>query len=235
MGNFTIISQSDVYPISKLFISAPSATKIDGINLNGSVYILTKNYSDFDIVLHGFSQANGSMNYSARNSLTLYDAAFSGNTTSANIKAGHYIHLLPKANLESFHIFSGTEAHIYTEAELPDCAFYINNGYRQAVAYKSPSKLQSQKNIELLFNSTSQFLIWPNPTTSKIFIEAMNNPVSFPDNQFTLELFDFSSRKILVEKFKNTLSIDLSGLSKGIYYIKINTDSQPSFFKIIHQ
>ena len=67
------------------------------------------------------------------------------------------------------------------------------------------------------FNETNDFTIYPNPSTDLININSINN------QSFTLvKVYDLSG-KMLIESSDNKISV--SNLSRGVYLLKIMTES----------
>jgi hypothetical protein len=69
--------------------------------------------------------------------------------------------------------------------------------------------------------SDGQFRIYPNPADEQLFIE-LNEPVQ----RLSLEIYNITGQLVMNRIFQNTSTVDLdvSGLTKGIYLLKVNTD-----------
>ncbi|MDC7996915.1 FG-GAP-like repeat-containing protein [Gilvibacter sediminis] len=87
----------------------------------------------------------------------------------------------------------------------------------------------SSENCVLSINrfSLDNAVIWPNPTNGIIKVQL---PSSFP--VIELEVYDISGRKVLTS---STTSIDLSSVSSGIYNLKITTNENFVFKRIVKQ
>ena len=73
-------------------------------------------------------------------------------------------------------------------------------------------------------NSLSQIKIYPNPASKKIFIEGLK------DTKVSVEIISSEGRKILDQtKLNNDNSIDISGISAGIYYINLKSGELKSY------
>ncbi|MBL7912367.1 MAG: T9SS type A sorting domain-containing protein [Bacteroidia bacterium] len=79
------------------------------------------------------------------------------------------------------------------------------------------------------YNSDLIFSVYPNPCSEKLFI----NPST---ENYTFEITDITSKIILFEQNKNSGCIDISGLEKGIYFLRIkNRAKQMEVKKIIKE
>jgi len=85
--------------------------------------------------------------------------------------------------------------------------------------------------IENTFEKTIE--VYPNPTTGLIIIEA---EIEFP-MECTLEVCDYSGRVVLLKQLgkEKAHEIDLSQLSKGIYYVRIKINNSYSYQKVVLQ
>lgn len=90
----------------------------------------------------------------------------------------------------------------------------INNG----VIYKLVDN-----SLNVAENDKKAFIIYPNPTTSEIFIQS-NDEELFAS---VLEIIDGYGKKVLSQKSENLplLSVNTSKLAIGLYYLKIKTNS----------
>lgn len=66
-------------------------------------------------------------------------------------------------------------------------------------------------------NELASVKMYPNPATQVVNIET--------DNVFTVELYDIQGKKIMEDKGENQLSVDVSVLQKGMYFVKVVTDT----------
>ncbi|HXK82536.1 MAG TPA: T9SS type A sorting domain-containing protein [Bacteroidales bacterium] len=95
--------------------------------------------------------------------------------------------------------------------------------------------MDSNKNItaefiavgnEQTINNTYNYLIYPNPANDFVFIEA--NSVN------NISIYMLNGQKIMeTNMFNKLIKIDLSEFSKGIYFIKLETESSIYFEKLI--
>ena len=78
-------------------------------------------------------------------------------------------------------------------------------------------------------NSSENLKIYPNPSQGKIYL----NHQKFPNNRIILaEIFNALGQVVFSKEINNN-TIDLSKLKDGIYYIKLNFDSNNITKKII--
>ena len=75
--------------------------------------------------------------------------------------------------------------------------------------------------------SQNTITIYPNPVTNTLFINAENLEIE------SLTIYSVSGQEIITQKSPETLSIDVSGLSKGLYFIELTSNSRKSFKKFI--
>jgi photosystem II stability/assembly factor-like uncharacterized protein len=75
---------------------------------------------------------------------------------------------------------------------------------------------------------TEKFSIYPNPATEKLFLKTT-------EKNITAEFYNLAGQNILTEKLNSSLTIDISGLAKGIYFLKIWNDNVLSTKKIIKE
>jgi len=66
--------------------------------------------------------------------------------------------------------------------------------------------------------STNNFNIYPIPATNNLTIEAQNNELT------NLNLVDVNGKEILKKEFTQSTSLDVSKISKGMYYLNLKTD-----------
>ena len=77
-------------------------------------------------------------------------------------------------------------------------------------------------------NTKSSFLLFPNPTDSKLFIQL--------DNFYNTRIIIYNTfgKTVLTKKFDDKAAeLDISSLDNGVYYISIDTGNGPSMQKII--
>lgn len=73
------------------------------------------------------------------------------------------------------------------------------------------------------------FIAYPNPSKDKVFLK-----LSFAIKECVLTLFDLNGRELIREQINNNdTQIDISSLSKGIYYIKLINDNSVFVKKIL--
>ena len=82
--------------------------------------------------------------------------------------------------------------------------------------------------IPNLQSSTFNFQFFPNPFTNNLNVEANNNELS------EITLYDITSRKLLQQKFINSVSLNTEQLTKGIYIYEVrNKDGSCKKGKVV--
>ncbi|MFH0866085.1 MAG: T9SS type A sorting domain-containing protein [Bacteroidota bacterium] len=75
-------------------------------------------------------------------------------------------------------------------------------------------------------NSNNNIYIMPNPAYDRVYIKT-------PEKNYTIEIYDFTGRKLLKENPANDQSIDISELAKGTYLFRITNGKETFINKII--
>jgi len=75
--------------------------------------------------------------------------------------------------------------------------------------------------------STNDFNIYPIPATNNLTIEAQNNVL------INLNLVDINGKEILKKEFTQSASLDILHISKGIYFLNLNTEEGNFTKKIV--
>ena len=77
-----------------------------------------------------------------------------------------------------------------------------------------------------------EFNIYPNPANEKLFIESNTQ-----SQNLDLAIYNMTGQLVMKELFHNTntINLDVSGLTKGIYILKLNTDKDSYNTRIIIQ
>lgn len=77
-----------------------------------------------------------------------------------------------------------------------------------------------------------EFNIYPNPASEQLFVDSDS-----PSQKLDIELYSVTGQLVLRESFRNTgtIGLDVSGLTKGIYILKLNTDKEIYNTRIIIQ
>ena len=68
--------------------------------------------------------------------------------------------------------------------------------------------------VETLKEKAENILLFPNPSSKEVTLKKTNL-----DNYDTIEMYDYSGRNISIDKKINKNKLDVSGFSKGLYYI----------------
>jgi len=114
---------------------------------------------------------------------------------------------LNKANIGEFRVFDGTTTTFSpTSITIQAIESSPNTGIHQPI-------------------SEPAFLIYPNPVSTSFTLE-MNGNRPTPE---LVEIYNSMGQKVMsyrLEKYQNRLQIPVTGFSTGIYYIKVNNNSQ---------
>jgi pectate lyase len=101
----------------------------------------------------------------------------------------------------------------YTNLEV-----YLNEFYNPNAVITVP-EFRQQKNL---------FIIYPNPSKEKIIVETGFS------NSYSLKLFDVSSREIMSSTFSSDkISLDISSLESGIYFLRVGDGERYSVKRFI--
>ena len=166
-------------------------------------------------------------NFQGWNTLTASnDSILSGGTS--DFTARSEIHITGE-----FHAAAGSEVHIYCAPTFSDCSpdFY---GFRLSNPYTNNSS-STNKEIEVDFRKAStinSLSVIPNPSTG-LFLVQLNSKDA---NAFiqNISIFDLEGRIVYANAVNSiSVNIDLSNLSKGLYFIKANDQSNSFNQKII--
>jgi len=83
------------------------------------------------------------------------------------------------------------------------------------------------------YSIESSFNVYPNPANKKIIIKKKNQST----DEMTLTLFNIAWEPVIFKKFngQNTVELDVSALTKGIYLLKTETEDGVESKKIVLQ
>jgi len=113
--------------------------------------------------------------------------------------------------------------------------FYIDNNYvcssspQQAPPNPNNNSENEDENSNNITNSESSISIFPNPTTGIVNIIAENTKIE------NISVFDISGKVLENNSNFAGTTLDLSWLSNGVYFIKIQTPSEQTTHKVIIQ
>lgn len=85
---------------------------------------------------------------------------------------------------------------------------------------ENPDTLSSGTDILDLKHKAESILLYPNPSSKEVEVKNANL-----DTYNSIEMYDYSGRKISIEKRINNNKIDVSHLSKGLYIIVLKKDT----------
>jgi hypothetical protein len=103
----------------------------------------------------------------------------------------------------------------------------LGNGMPTYVNSFIPSPIVSCESLEIENTTANQFAVYPNPTNDIVYISTNEN--STVDK---IVICDLTGKELLI-KTNNLLEIDLSSLSSGLYFLKINSGEIMQIFKIV--
>lgn len=90
----------------------------------------------------------------------------------------------------------------------------VNNGHIIYAYFVDPTKIDDQ-------SWEQNILLYPNPVQSTLYIRLLHQPTN---TNLSCQLFDLAGKIISTQNFNNDfLSIDVSSLSQGIYFLKFIT------------
>ncbi|WP_435415060.1 T9SS type A sorting domain-containing protein [Polaribacter aestuariivivens] len=87
---------------------------------------------------------------------------------------------------------------------------------------ENPSTLSLEADIDIktLKEKAENILLYPNPSSKEVEFKNANS-----DNYNAIEMYDYSGRKISIENKLNKDKLDVSQLSKGLYFIVFKKDT----------
>ena len=103
-------------------------------------------------------------------------------------------------------------------------------GYGKINALAGMQLIEQTLNVDN-FDTTNNFIVYPNPTSSKIFITSKEHVSSY-------EIYNTLGQKVMEGSFKKVLDqeeIDMTNLQIGLYFLSIKGDKTTKSIKIIKQ
>ena len=85
---------------------------------------------------------------------------------------------------------------------------------------ENPKTLSVGINIDDLKAKAENILLYPNPSSNEVEFKNANS-----DNYDTIEMYDYAGRKMSIDKKLNNDKLDVSGFSKGLYFIVFKKDT----------
>ena len=199
--------------------------------LDGETFYLKRNQLGYDgIISNETVSSPNTKNFRGWNSLTTTDVIIQSGASS-DFTARTEINV----NTE-FHAENGSEVHIYPSMTFPDCPDF--NQFMRSVANApllSANENAHNSEIEISFKkdiSVFDVSISPNPNNGRFKIEITNNKNASAE----ISIFDLMGNVIYSLQMKNSLAeINLSTVSKGMYYISLRNENKVINKKIIIQ
>lgn len=172
-------------------------------------------------------------NFQSGLNLTANDVTIQ-NSASSDFTARENIHI----NSE-FNAINGSEVHIYTSETFPDCnefSGYKNMNNPPPQEENNLPNIQTSK-LELKFKrkvTDLNFIIQPNPNNGKfsLVIEDSKNT----EIKATILIYNLIGEKVYTGQSTELVSeMNLSDMSKGVYYVKIINNQKSAIKKLIIQ
>lgn len=196
--------------------------------------VVVSSVSRFDSkYLSGGSSWNNVVSGLTDNTNNWYFGAMQGTSMAAPVVTGIIaLWLQAKPNLTVdqiktiIHTTSITDSFTGTGSYIPN-NFY---GWGKINAYSGIQYINQFLNLDT-FNSLNNFVFYPNPTYSTIFVTSK-------ENYENVEVYNTLGQKVYEEKLGTILNnkeIDLSNLSQGTYIIKFNNNITIKTIKIVKQ
>lgn len=85
---------------------------------------------------------------------------------------------------------------------------------------ENPKTLSLDVDVQLLKDKAANIILFPNPSSKNVTFKNAN-----AENHNSVELFDFSGRKIAIDKRLQKNKLDVSGFAKGLYFIVFKKDT----------
>lgn len=202
------------------------ATNVSSITLNRGV-----NYNTF--VSGQFVPISVTQNFSGYNSILINNSTIDGNGSIggiSDITARNEIHIQGE-----FNSLKGSETHIFLSETNFNCndfaAFVIRSNIGLPIEERYIETNEQKSEIELQFMQTLGFVIFPNPTSGlfalKINTQSQNQPLAI---KIRTTLGNIVEQIYITEK---ETEIDVTELSKGIYFLELITDKKLFTKKLI--
>ncbi len=116
--------------------------------------------------------------------------------------------------------------YVYLDENPPTGTIYYRLNIQNLDGSRSYSSVRS-----VVFNQQTGLSVYPNPTADVVHIAWTTDE---PETKRDIQLFDSTGRLILVSTTENnTISIDLSGLTAGVYLLRTTTGTQTNSQEII--
>lgn len=85
---------------------------------------------------------------------------------------------------------------------------------------ENPATLSVEIDIKTLKEKAENILLYPNPSSNEVEFKNANS-----DNYDAIEMYDYSGKKMAIDKRHNNNKLDVSGFSKGLYFIVFKKDT----------
>lgn len=196
--------------------------------------VVVSSVSHFDNkYLSGGTYWNNVVSGLTDNTNNWYFGAMQGTSMAAPVVTGIIaLWLQAKPNLTVdqiktiLHTTSITDSFTGTGSYIPNNIY----GWGKINAYSGIQYINQFLNLDT-FNSSNNFIVYPNPTSSKIFA----NSKEYYDN---VEVYNTLGQKVYFQSLGTVLNnqeINLSALSNGTYILKFNSSENSKSIKIVKQ
>ncbi|MFI5219644.1 MAG: T9SS type A sorting domain-containing protein [Bacteroidia bacterium] len=223
--------------------STPNAVCPPNIDLEQqNVYLnadINRNYFGYDETVNNVTvplNTPAPVNFKGWNTLTVNSLAGSNVIVEGNGTTGATSDFTARKEIHinsEFHAQHGSEVHIYPSTVFPECIDYT--GYRASSqnVISSVNEPSGEKWIELAFKQKDELIeveIVPNPNNGYCTLKIKGTD-SFNGE---LSITDVTGRHVLNKDIHSIIEhLNLSDLSKGIYYFEIKNNSETINKKII--
>lgn len=202
------------------------------ITAPGNVVVSSVNHFD-NKYLSGGSSWNNVVSGLTDNTNNWYFAAMQGTSMAAPVVTGIVaLWLQAKPNLTVAQINTILHTTSITDNFTGTGSYIPNNiyGWGKINAYSGIQYINQFLNLDT-FNSSNNFIVFPNPTSSKIYITSKEYVGNY-------EIFNTVGQKIIEGSFNSILDekeLDLSSLQSGLYILNFNGENSNKSIRIIKQ
>lgn len=88
---------------------------------------------------------------------------------------------------------------------------------------ENPSTLSTGIDVKILKDNAANIFLYPNPASNEVELKNANR-----DHYNSLDLYDYSGRKINIENKLSNNKLNVNGLSRGVYFIVLKKDLMPT-------
>jgi len=109
--------------------------------------------------------------------------------------------------------------------------YYDTHGWSDNIWF---AKIDSTVGIKELHPETEEFVrVYPNPVNSELSVELLTNT---PANRTLIELYDMHGKRVATRRTESKINrIDMTGLKKGLYLVKIQNKNKVITKKVVKE